>query len=261
MRDHLPERLAAETDPRCRMELIEEALRPPEPQLLDTCVLQNVDWIHRQSQLGHSFIRDDGETAKLERRYGSDLAEDLMALNVMYRQHQYHSGYPWLVCKTALEEAQLLRGAKGESLRQLIEFVVGHQEDWGNNAYPGVAHALLLAKRMSRVSPLDPSGARRQIHRRRSSTRRTFEFFAGPRRPAHRSSCPTIQHPCSPYYRPENLLGLSSAPSRLRSAGHAPGRVAQVLPTLLGPVGSRVRGAPQHQTVLARPSLIRTQLD
>jgi hypothetical protein len=132
MRDHMPERLAAETNPMRRLELIEEALRPPEPQLLDTCVIQNVDWIHRQTQLGHSFIRDDEVTAKLERRYGSDLAEDLMALNVMYRHHEYHSGYPWLVCKTALEEAQLLRGAKGESLRQLIEFVVGHQEDWGN---------------------------------------------------------------------------------------------------------------------------------
>ena len=92
MRDHLRERLRAENNQRHRIELIEEALCPPEPQLLDTCVLQNLDWIDRQIQLSDSLIQGDDVTATLERRYGSDLAEDLIALTVMYRHHEYYSG-------------------------------------------------------------------------------------------------------------------------------------------------------------------------
>jgi len=154
MLDHLRQRLAAEPDPRQRIDLIDAALRPPEPQLLDTCVLQNLDWIHRQIEINGSVVQNDAEMLKLARRYGTELVKDLQALHTMYQHHEHHSGYPWLVCIAAVEEAKLLGGAKGESLRQLIEFLAGHQADWSIEAYPGIAQGLLLTNKVRRVSPL-----------------------------------------------------------------------------------------------------------
>ena len=56
----LRKRLSTITCSERRFELIENALRPPEPQLLDTCVVQNLDWVDRQIELqGGRVIWDD----------------------------------------------------------------------------------------------------------------------------------------------------------------------------------------------------------
>lgn len=135
------------------MDIIDEALRPPEPQLLDTCVLQNLDYLYHTLEPSGSLVRADAAAA-LTKRYGPELADDLIALDIMYGRHGHDSGYPWLICSAAIQEAGLLSGPKGESLRQLVEFLTGHQEDWSNDAYPGIAQGLLLAQKRSRVSPL-----------------------------------------------------------------------------------------------------------
>jgi len=57
----LEERLENESDPARRMELVEEALCPPEPHLLDTCVLQNLDWIDRKIQGGAGHWTEERE--------------------------------------------------------------------------------------------------------------------------------------------------------------------------------------------------------
>lgn len=150
----LQERLAADADPRRRIDLIDETLCPPEPQLLDTCVLQNLDWVDRQLNAKGSIVWDDVVTAHLVSQYGTDLAQDLIDLGILYKRFEHHSGYPWLVCDAAIEEAGLLQGPKGSSVRKLIDFLVGHQADWSNDAYPGIAEGLLLAKTRRRVSPL-----------------------------------------------------------------------------------------------------------
>ena len=150
----LQQRLAAETDPGRRIRLIEQRLCPPEPQLLDTCVLQNLDWVERQLDATASIVWDEATRAKLVRRYGTDLADDLIDLGVLYKRFEQYSGYPWLVCNSALDEAGLLQGRKGERVRNLIDFLVAHQGDWSNDAYRGIAQGLLLAKTRRRVSPL-----------------------------------------------------------------------------------------------------------
>ncbi|UJR83203.1 hypothetical protein [Sandaracinus amylolyticus] len=150
----LQERLAAEADPGRRRALIDEALRPPEPQLLDTCVLQNLDWVDRQLEANGPMVWDDVATAELVRQYGTDLAHDLIDVGILYKRFEWYGGYPWLVCDAALEETGLLQGPKGRSVRDLLEFLVGHQEQWSNDAYPGIAQGLLLAKGRARVSPL-----------------------------------------------------------------------------------------------------------
>jgi hypothetical protein len=147
----LQERLATEPDAARRLVLIDEALRPPEPQLLDTCVLQNIDWVDRHRERGIPWC--DTDEMHLREKYGPELADDLISLAILYTHFENESGYPWLVCNAAIGEAGLLRGTKGKRLMQLIEFLIGHQDQWTTDAYPGIAQGLLLS-RTQRVSPL-----------------------------------------------------------------------------------------------------------
>jgi hypothetical protein len=149
----LEERLQNESDPARRRDLIEDALCPPEPHLLDTCVLQNLDWVDRKIQAGTGDWSEERER-ELQQQFGVDLANDLLDLGTLYKRFEHDGGYPWLVCNAAVDEAAVLRNAKGDGVRQLIQFLIGHQEDWVGDAYPGIAQGLLLASRRARVSPL-----------------------------------------------------------------------------------------------------------
>lgn len=55
------EQLAREADPGRRLEIIEEALCPPEPQLLDTSVLQNLAWVDRVIDAGGDHWSESGD--------------------------------------------------------------------------------------------------------------------------------------------------------------------------------------------------------
>jgi hypothetical protein len=144
-------KLAGEPDALRRAEMIDETLRPPEPQLLDTCVLQNVDWVDRQEEGNTRW--DDAHEALLVRKYGLDLVEDLIALGILYKHFEDELGYPWLVCNAAIDEAGLLQGPKGKRLIQLMNFFAEHAEQWTTDTYPAIAQGLLLARK-PRVSPL-----------------------------------------------------------------------------------------------------------
>ena len=150
----IEEALKGITDPRKRMELIDDALRPPEPQLLDTCVLQNLDWVDRQLEERERVVWDDTALLELSERYGSGTANDLVDLGILYKQLEYFGGYPWLVCETNSSEASILRGNRGARLREIVGFFRGHQEDVCNHAFPGVAFGLLEESESVRISPL-----------------------------------------------------------------------------------------------------------
>ncbi len=145
--------LANEASPSRRLDIIKVALCPPEPQLLDTCVLQNLDWVDRTIEARGDQWSEEHER-ELKQRFGIELADDLFDLGTLYKRFEYEGGYPWLVCNAAVEEAHMLKGSKGESVGQLIQFLIGHQEDWVSDAYPGIAKGLLLAARRARISPL-----------------------------------------------------------------------------------------------------------
>lgn len=150
MSTELDAALERESDWGKRLELIRNALCPPEPHLLDTCVLQNLDWVDRREETKTIPTEDE-----LANQFGRELAIDLIALAILYRNFQDRSGYPWLVCNTAVAEAQQLGGQKGKSLRSLIAFFEGHEGEWSAGAYPGIATGLLRAHQVTtRVSPL-----------------------------------------------------------------------------------------------------------
>ncbi len=145
--------LAQEGDAARRIDIIELELCPPEPQLLDTCVLQNIDWVDRQIESYGSISWDDAAIANLTERYGAELANDLIDLGILYKEFENRSGYPWLVSRAAQREASLADGVKGVRLLSVLDFFRGHQDDWSGEAYPGIAKGLLFDYRRIRVSP------------------------------------------------------------------------------------------------------------
>src|SRR5688500_15368368 len=115
----LEARLSREGDAAKRMDMIDDALRPPEPQLLDTCVLQNLDWVNRMRQAGEDDWTE-GREVELQQQFGVDLANDLLDLGTLYVRFEDDGGYPWLVSNAAVDEATVLQGAKGNTVRSLI---------------------------------------------------------------------------------------------------------------------------------------------
>ena len=150
----LKARLEQQFDAARRVENIEQKLCPPEPQLLDTCVLQNLDWVDRRIESDGCATWEDGEVADLTERYGAELANDLIDLGILYKEFEDRSGYPWLVSRAAQGEANLANGVKGVRLLSLLDFFRGHQDDWCDETYPGLVKGLLFSTRRIRVSPL-----------------------------------------------------------------------------------------------------------
>lgn len=148
-------RLLSERDPGERLHIIKEWLCPPEPQLLDTSVLQNLDWVDRKLEAAENGVDwHDAAVSELQARFGTELAADLIDLGTLYKQFEHYGSYPWLVCNAAVDEANVLQSEKGDRLRQLLSFLSGHQEDWHDDSFPGIAKGLLLARGAIRVSPL-----------------------------------------------------------------------------------------------------------
>ncbi|MGN7918749.1 hypothetical protein [Lysobacter sp. 22409] len=135
------------------MQIIDDALRPPEPQLLDTSVLQNLDWVDRKIDAGEGQWTEQAEQ-ELQHRFGVDHATDLLNLGSLYERFKWDGSYPWTVCKVAFDEALPLGGEKGAGLSQIVQFLYDHQCDWDGDAYPGIAKGVLQNMYQARVSPL-----------------------------------------------------------------------------------------------------------
>lgn len=150
----LEPRLEHEVDAARRIEMIEQELCPPEPQLLDTCVLQNLAWVDRLIESCGSIKWDHAAVADLTERYGAELANDLIDIGILYKEFENRGGYPWLVSRAAQGETRLAGGVKGVRFISALDFFRDHQDDWSRDAYPGVAQGLLFASRRFRVSPL-----------------------------------------------------------------------------------------------------------
>lgn len=111
-------------------------------------------WVDRRIESGGSITWDDGAIADLAKRYGAELANDLIDIGILYKEFEYRSGYPWLVSRTVRGEVSFADGVRGARLISLLDFFRGHQEDWSDEAYPSITSGLLFARRHIRVSPL-----------------------------------------------------------------------------------------------------------
>lgn len=125
---------------------------PPEPQLLDTCVLQNLDWIDKKLEQSEVVTWDDESIAALRDQYGYELASDLLHLGTLYKGFEYRGGYPWLVCDHSLTEIRKTRGNRLERLEGINHFINGFLEEKSCDSFPGVATGLLKADNLDSVS-------------------------------------------------------------------------------------------------------------
>lgn len=152
--DSLETILESMADQACRMRLIDDALCPPEPQLIDTCILQNLDWVDRQLEENGCVIWDDVKTERLSAQFGGEMASDLIDLGVIYKKFEILGHYPWVVCDTNFFEVSMFRGDKSVRLQEITSFFRGHQEDLSVQSFPGAAIGALMESGRSRVSPL-----------------------------------------------------------------------------------------------------------
>ncbi len=120
---------------------------PPEPQLLDTSVVQALDWVDELREAETRFQWTEERVADVEALYGRRHANELLDLGTLYTRFESGDGYPWLVSQAALVEIERLRDRKGHRLRDIFDFLAGHQDDWYWDAYPGVALGTLRASR------------------------------------------------------------------------------------------------------------------
>lgn len=75
--------------------------------MLDTSVLQNLDWVDRKLEGAEQGVDwDDKAVAELEGRFGKELAADLIDLGTLYKQFEHYGSYPWLISNAAVDEAR-----------------------------------------------------------------------------------------------------------------------------------------------------------
>ena len=124
---------------------------PPEPMLLDTCVIQNLEWVWELVENNVSWT--DERFAVVEAEFGAPLAVELLALDQLV-DHLRWSGFPWLVSASAQRELDRVVASKGDSLRAGWRRLAEAQEEWGTDCYGSVAPAVLSPGSTARPSPL-----------------------------------------------------------------------------------------------------------
>lgn len=128
-------------------------LGPPEPMLLDTCVIQNIEWVWDQMEAPGGGHWSEERVAKLEQRFGTQLAEELLCLGSLVEKLQW-CGFPWLVSASARAEIQATVGAKKPrsvaGWLRLFDAV----EDWQAESFGGVAYMALHRTDSVRINPL-----------------------------------------------------------------------------------------------------------
>lgn len=115
---------------------------PPEPLLLDTSVIQHLDWVWKRLQDQVEWSEEGLQS--LEDRYGTALVTELFSLgNLIIRFESQVLAPPWLVSVTSLSELELADRGSKQDLLDGWEYFSGHQNDWSPGAWGSIAPGLL----------------------------------------------------------------------------------------------------------------------
>lgn len=127
-------------------------LGPPEPMLLDTCVIQNLEWVYAQGRIEAPWT--DQDTERLRTRFGRALAEDLFALRNLVHAFEWRSEYlPWIVSAQSKIEFGNHQGTRKNALISGWQYWRDGSDDWAPDSFGPVAPGRLDSIR-HRPSPL-----------------------------------------------------------------------------------------------------------
>ncbi len=128
-------------------------LGPPEPMLLDTCVIQNIEWVWDRMEDDEGSSWTDERVQALERRYGSTCTNELLDLGYLVDVLRWKH-FPWLVSASSRAEFEHLQSDKRSQLIASWTRLSDHQEDWSIESFRGVAPAVLDPTPEVRINPL-----------------------------------------------------------------------------------------------------------
>jgi hypothetical protein len=131
-------------------------LGAPEPMLLDTCVIQNIEWVWDRMEEPDGGQWTEQRVAALEARFGADLAEDLLCLGDLVDHFQYEGGFPWLVSSSTRAEIERFTGPGEKPIRILQGWtrLSEAKDDWAPDSFGSTAPGFLDAAHQVRPNPL-----------------------------------------------------------------------------------------------------------
>ena len=121
--------------------------------LLDTCIIQNIEWVWDRMEGAEGGSWSDERVQALEHRYGRTYANELLDLGSLVDELQWQ-GFPWLVSASSRTEFERLRSDKRTQLIAGWSRLSDHQEEWSIESFRGVAPAVLDPTPEARINPL-----------------------------------------------------------------------------------------------------------
>ena len=127
---------------------------PPEPMLLDTCLIQNIEWVWDRLETPEGGQWTDEQVTLLEKRFGRDFANELLSLGYLVDYFQYAGGFPWLVSRSS--EAEIRANGRPVAKKVLRGWtrLADAADDWTPSSFRGVAPGVLRPVGEVLINPL-----------------------------------------------------------------------------------------------------------
>ncbi len=121
--------------------------------LLDTCVIQNIEWVWDRIEEPECSQWTEEGVQRLEEQFGARFANELLCLGYLV-DHLQWEGFPWLVSASAQDEIGRSRGRRRPGVLRGWERLSESQADWNVSSFRGVAPSVLDPTGAVRVNPL-----------------------------------------------------------------------------------------------------------
>ncbi|RIR09567.1 hypothetical protein D2E27_20300 [Mycobacteroides abscessus] len=123
---------------------LDPLLCPPEPMLLDTCVIRNLVWVWNRERTNIDWTDDEDRDFKA--RFGPVLSTEILALWELVDRFEYQSRHlPWIVSMNSRRELENCSGGEQKQLIEEWERFRDCADEWGQETFGSVAPGLLYS--------------------------------------------------------------------------------------------------------------------